>query len=62
MLPRPSRAVIASGASRLAKFLKGKLHLDEDAGVESVEAIIDPTAQVAEKRARHVILSENVAR
>jgi hypothetical protein len=38
-----------------------ELHVDVDLGTETVEAIIDPIAQVAGKRMRHMSLNEDIA-
>ena len=39
-----------------------KLHMGVDAGTETVEAIIDPSAQVAGKCMRYMILNEDISR
>ena len=36
--------------------------MDVDAGTETVEPIIDPSAQVAGKRMRYMILNEDISR
>jgi hypothetical protein len=49
-------------AMQIAHGTMSKLHVDVDSGTETVEAIIDPIAQVAGKRMRCMSLNEDITR
>jgi hypothetical protein len=49
-------------AMQIAHGTMSELHVDVDSGTETVEAIIDPIAQVAGKRMRCMSLNEDITR
>jgi hypothetical protein len=49
-------------ARQIANGAMSKLHMDVNAGTETVEEVADPTAKVAGKRMRCMVLDEDIAR
>jgi hypothetical protein len=49
-------------ARQIANGAMSKLHMDVDAGMETVEEVADPTAKVAGKHVRCMVLNEDIAR